>query len=159
MALCSRIPEWAGTRNYIKPIWILLKQGTVCGSGISWTICKSAHRPQRITMPAPHLSCSILSSSLKNYNSEGKYSCYVLFPDTDDAAFTSTSIDYVCGHDTVSTSRRHKRSTGADGSADELIGTMLSLISLNCCNRRSVLFKTEKLFSISLYGSTTVFLL
>jgi len=25
-----------------KPIWILLKQETVSGSGISWTICKSA---------------------------------------------------------------------------------------------------------------------
>ena len=39
-----------------KPIWILLKQETVSGSGISWAICKSAHRSRQITMPAPHHS-------------------------------------------------------------------------------------------------------
>ena len=31
------LPGWAGTRK-IKPIWILLKQETVSGSGISWAI-------------------------------------------------------------------------------------------------------------------------
>jgi len=30
-----------------KPIWILPEQETVSGSGISWTICKSALRPDR----------------------------------------------------------------------------------------------------------------
>jgi len=39
-----------------KPIWILLKQETVSGSGISWAICKSATRSRQITMPAPHHS-------------------------------------------------------------------------------------------------------
>ena len=39
-----------------KPIWILLKQETVSGSGISWVICKSAPRSRQITMPAPHHS-------------------------------------------------------------------------------------------------------
>jgi len=39
MALCSGLPGWAGTRK-VKPIWILLKQETVSGSGISWAICK-----------------------------------------------------------------------------------------------------------------------
>ena len=40
-----------------KIIWILEKQETVSGSGISWaTICKSAHRFRQITMPAPHHS-------------------------------------------------------------------------------------------------------
>jgi len=34
-ALCPGLPGWAGTRN-VKPIWILLKQETVSGSGISW---------------------------------------------------------------------------------------------------------------------------
>ena len=38
------------------PIWILLKQETVSGSGISWAICKSASRSRQITMPAPHHS-------------------------------------------------------------------------------------------------------
>ena len=39
-----------------KPIWILLKQETVSGSGISWAICKSAPCSRQITMPAPHHS-------------------------------------------------------------------------------------------------------
>ena len=39
-----------------KPIWILMKQETVSGSGISWAICKSAPRSRQITMPAPHQS-------------------------------------------------------------------------------------------------------
>jgi len=54
-ALCSGLLEWAGTRK-VKPIWILLKQETVSGSGISWTVCKSAPRSRQITMPAPHCS-------------------------------------------------------------------------------------------------------
>jgi len=40
-ALFPGIPRWAGTRK-VKPIWILLKQETVSGSGISLAICKSA---------------------------------------------------------------------------------------------------------------------
>ena len=54
-ALCPGLPGWAGTRK-VKPIWILLKQETVSGSGISWAICKSASRSRQITMPAPHHS-------------------------------------------------------------------------------------------------------
>jgi len=46
---------WAGNRKG-KPIWILLKQETVSGSGISWNICKSAPRSRQITMPASHHS-------------------------------------------------------------------------------------------------------
>jgi len=34
----------------------LLEQKTVSGSGISWAICKSTHRPRHITTPAPHHS-------------------------------------------------------------------------------------------------------
>jgi len=34
-ALFPELPGWAGTRK-VKPIWILLKQETVSGSGISW---------------------------------------------------------------------------------------------------------------------------
>jgi len=36
-----------------KPIWILLKQETVSGGGISWAVCKSASRSRQITTPAP----------------------------------------------------------------------------------------------------------
>ena len=49
------LPRWAGTRK-VKPIWILLKQETVSGSGISWVICKSASRSRQIIMPVPHHS-------------------------------------------------------------------------------------------------------
>jgi len=51
-ALCLGLPGWAGTRK-VKPIWILLEQETVSGSGISWAI-GSAHRSRQITTPAPH---------------------------------------------------------------------------------------------------------
>ena len=54
-ALCPGLPRWAGTRK-VKPIWILLKQETVSGSGISWAICKSAPRSRQTTTPAPHRS-------------------------------------------------------------------------------------------------------
>jgi len=54
-ALCRGLPGWAGTRK-VKPIWILRKQETVSGSGISWAICKSAPCSRQITMPAPHHS-------------------------------------------------------------------------------------------------------
>jgi len=52
-ALCPGLPRWAGTRK-VKPIWILLKQETVSGSGISWAICKSAPRSRQITTPVLH---------------------------------------------------------------------------------------------------------
>ena len=54
-ALCPGLPGWAGTRK-VKPIWILLKQETVSGSGISWAICKSAPHSRHITTPTPHRS-------------------------------------------------------------------------------------------------------
>jgi len=54
-ALCPGLPGWASTRK-VKPIWILLEQETVSGSGTSWAICKSAPRCRQITMPAPHCS-------------------------------------------------------------------------------------------------------
>ena len=38
----------------VKPFWILLKQETVSGSGISWAICESAPCCRQITTPAPH---------------------------------------------------------------------------------------------------------
>ena len=50
------LPGWAGTRK-VKPIWILLKQETVSGGGISWAICKSAPRSRQNN----HASTSPLS--------------------------------------------------------------------------------------------------
>ena len=52
-ALFPGLPGWASTRK-VKPIWILLEQETVSGSGISWAICKSALHSRQITMPVPH---------------------------------------------------------------------------------------------------------
>ena len=49
------LPRWAGTRK-VEPIWILLKQETVSGSGISWARCKSAPCSRQITTPASHYS-------------------------------------------------------------------------------------------------------
>ena len=53
--LCPGLPGSAGTRK-VKPVYVLLKQETVSGSGISWAICKSAPRSRQITTPAPHHS-------------------------------------------------------------------------------------------------------
>ena len=54
------LPRWASTRK-VKPIWILLKQETVSGSGIRWAIWTSAPRSRQITTPAPH-HCSFLQA-------------------------------------------------------------------------------------------------
>ena len=62
-ALCPGLPRWAGTRK-AKPIWILLKEETVSGSGISWAICKSASRSRQITMPVPHHSVFLQAAFL-----------------------------------------------------------------------------------------------
>ena len=43
-ALFPGLPGWAGTRK-VKPIWILLEQETVSGSGISWAICYASTPP------------------------------------------------------------------------------------------------------------------
>ena len=48
MTLFPGLPRSASTRK-VKPIWILLKQETVSGSG------KYASRSRQITMPVPHL--------------------------------------------------------------------------------------------------------
>jgi len=50
-ALCPGLPVWAGSTRKVKPIWILLKQETLSGSGISWAVCKSAPRSRPITTP------------------------------------------------------------------------------------------------------------
>ena len=54
-ALFPGLPGSSGTRK-AKPIWILMKQEIVSGSGISWAICKFAPSSRQITMPAPHHS-------------------------------------------------------------------------------------------------------
>ena len=76
MAHFPGLPGSAGTRK-VKPIWILLKQETVSGSGISWAICRSATRSRQITTPAPHHSVfftgqmPFLSPNQQCQNTEG----------------------------------------------------------------------------------------
>ena len=41
-----------------KPIWILLKQETVSGSGISWAMCKSAPRPRQYGLLSCNCNCN-----------------------------------------------------------------------------------------------------
>jgi len=45
-----------GRYQKAKPFWILLKQETVRGSGISWAYASLHLAPDRITTPAPHHS-------------------------------------------------------------------------------------------------------
>jgi len=52
LALCLELLGWTSTRK-VKPVWILLKQETVSGNGISWAICKSALCSRHATTPAP----------------------------------------------------------------------------------------------------------
>jgi len=58
------LPGSVGTRK-VKPIWILLKQVTVSGIGISWAICKSASCSRQVTPPAPHHSVCYTPDSLR----------------------------------------------------------------------------------------------
>ena len=79
-AVCPGLPGWAGARK-VKPIWILLKQETVSGSGISWAICKSASRSRQITMPAPRHSVFtgwmlFLPPNQQRQNTEGSRPTY-----------------------------------------------------------------------------------
>ena len=79
-ALRPGLPGRAGTRKE-NPIWMLLKQETVSGSGISWAICKSASRPGQTTTPAPHrsvfLQAGCPSSSCRPTNSVKALKAYV----------------------------------------------------------------------------------
>ena len=49
MAFSRNTPRWAGIRK-VKPIWILLKEETVSGSGINWV---TGSRSRHLTTPAP----------------------------------------------------------------------------------------------------------
>jgi len=60
---CPGQPRWVGARK-VKPIWTLLKQETVSGSGTSWAICKSDPRSRHIKTPAPHYSVFYRSDAL-----------------------------------------------------------------------------------------------
>ena len=54
----SRLSRTTRVSQYqkVKPVWILLKQETVSGSGVRCAICKSAPRSRQITMLVPHHS-------------------------------------------------------------------------------------------------------
>ena len=69
MAVCPRVSGWAGTRK-VKPTWILLKQETVSGSGISWAICKSATHSRLAYGPADAIAthCLLLQGKGSPYS-------------------------------------------------------------------------------------------
>jgi len=50
MQVCTSLQTDNHATRKVKSIWILLKQETMSGSGISWAICKSAPRSRQITM-------------------------------------------------------------------------------------------------------------
>ena len=82
MAFFPGLPGWAGTTK-VKPIWILLKQETVSGSGISWAMCKSAPHSRQTIMPAPHHSVfagrmPFLPPNQQHQSTEGK-NTYIIF--------------------------------------------------------------------------------
>ena len=79
MAHCPGWPGWAGTRK-VKPVWILLKQEIVSGSGISRAICKSAPHSRQITMPAPHHSVFYRPDALPALPNECVCVCIVEWP-------------------------------------------------------------------------------
>jgi len=53
-------------KGTVQPIWILLRQETVSGTGISWAICKSAPCSRQITMPAPHRSVTYNKTNISS---------------------------------------------------------------------------------------------
>jgi len=65
-----------------EPIWILLKQETVSGNGISWAMCKSAPCRRQTTMPSLQQSVFyrpdvLLSPNQQRQSTEGKQKkCY-----------------------------------------------------------------------------------
>ena len=63
MALCPGLPRWAGTRK-VKPIWILLEQEIVSGSGISSAGHAQVCTSRQTTTPAPHHSVFYRSDAL-----------------------------------------------------------------------------------------------
>jgi len=76
MALCPGLPRSAGTKK-VKLIWILLKQQTASGSGISWAICHMDHASTSLLsfLQAGCPSCRPTNSikALKAVNSNFKY--------------------------------------------------------------------------------------
>jgi len=59
-ALCPGLPRWAGPTK-VKPIWILLEQEIMSGSGICWAICESAPPSRQITSPLSFLQAGCTS--------------------------------------------------------------------------------------------------
>jgi len=94
-ALCPGLPWWAGTRK-VKPIWILLKQETVSGSGIRWAICKSAPHSRQITSPAPHHSVFTGRMPFLPPTCIQKITCFI-FPHNNRSIFANVSVvESVC---------------------------------------------------------------
>ena len=71
-------PALAGTRK-VKPIWILVKQETVSGSGISWAISKSAPHSRHRLQPHQHPTTVVQKIQLINsiIQAATQFTCYL----------------------------------------------------------------------------------
>ena len=90
---CPGLPRWAGTTK-VKPIWILLKQETVSGSGISWAICKSAPCSRQTTTPAPHQQHQSTEGTAATYWCKNHKYLPVTKPEK--SSYTKQDVDKVC---------------------------------------------------------------
>jgi len=99
-ALCPGLPGSAGTRM-VKPIWILLEQETVSGSGIRWAICKSApltrqprQHPTAHFLQAGCPSCRPTNSvkALKALNANSNHIITRISIQTAELAFSGTGL-------------------------------------------------------------------
>jgi len=76
MALLPGLPGRASTRK-VKPIWILLKQETVSGSGISWNKLEDKFSKEIKTDLCVAHGCSHDSA---NIHIKYLYMCYIFLP-------------------------------------------------------------------------------
>jgi len=82
-------------------IWILLRQETVSGSGISWAVCKYAPRSKQITMSSHHWSflqvrCPSCHRKKQCQSNEGLSMCQVLYYYSKDACYFALLFSLYC---------------------------------------------------------------
>jgi len=104
--------DYPGDPVKVKPIWILLKQQTVSGSGISWAICMSAPRSRQITMIASHQffykpdAIPVARPTVSTQSTEGR--CMVLLSCQEIAC-----LDYACYIKIYQASKEYAQTTTA----------------------------------------------
>jgi len=87
MTLFPGLPGWANSRK-VKPIWILLKQETASGSGISWAMYKYAPTTQFFTGRVPFLP----PNQRRQKHRRRQYFCYIIITVSLFYIYDSTSL-------------------------------------------------------------------